>query len=414
MGLGKQSERPEDEANLLDYWRVAAKRKWLIVGLTLGSMFSAGFYCYFIATKIYESRAAILAPKETAAGAGLAAALGGAGQFLGVLPGSASNRDAFVAILKSDTMAAELVDRFRLKEHYVVRFDQDAMKVLRAVSRISVSKEGAIVVQVEDPDPKMAADIANAYVAQLDRLFAKMGTAEGGQQRAFIADRIEKTEKGLREAEEALRRFQEQHKAVVLPEQSKGAIEAAAKVRGEIAAAGVQLEAMRAYATETNPNVVQQTKLIEELKRQLAMMQYGQLDLPPEGGKTGKGRREFHVPFDRVPELGMELIRLTREVKVQEAVFTLLTQQYEQAKIQEAKDTPTVQVLDRAVPAQRKAKPRTVLTMAVAGGLALFIALVVSFFLEYLSEVRAQIPASVPQASRSRTPSIPTLEHGEQ
>jgi uncharacterized protein involved in exopolysaccharide biosynthesis len=394
MGLGKQHERPEDEANLLDYWRVAAKHKWLVLGLTLGSMFFAGVYCYFIATKIYESRAAVLAPKESAAGAGLAAALGGAGQFLGgaLLP-SSTNRDAFIAILKSDTMAAELVQRFRLKEYYKVDYEQDAMKVLREASAISASKEGAIVVQVEDRDPKMAADIANAYVAQLDRLFAKMGTAEGGQQRAFVADRIEKTEKGLREAEEALRRFQEQHKAVVLPEQSKGAIDAAAKVRGEIAAAEVQREAMRAYATETNPNVVQQTKLIAELKRQLAMMQYGQLDLPAEGGKAGKGRQEFHVPFDRVPELGMELIRLTREVKVQEAVFTLLTQQYEQAKIQEAKDTPTVQILDRAVPAQRKAKPRTVLSMAVAGCLALFMSLVVSFFLEHLAELRAQTTA---------------------
>ncbi len=382
----------DDEVNLLDYWRVLTKRKWLILGVTFISAFVTGFYCYFIATKIYQSRASILAPKESSdGGMGLAAALAGsgAGQFLaGLIPTGGTNRDAFVAILKSRTMAEELVDRFKLKEYYNATFKEQAIRTLENVTDIAVSKEGVISVTIEDKDPKLAADIANAYVSQLDRLFVKMGTTEGSRQRAFIADRLEKTEKALREAEDALRRFQEENKAVVLTEQSRGAIDATAKVRGEIAAAEVQLEAMRSYATEDNPNVIQQRKLVQELKRQLAQMQYAKLDLPAESGGSGQGRQEFHVPFGKIPELGMELIRLTREVKVQEAVFTLLTQQFEQAKLQEAKDTPTVQILDRAVPAEQKSRPRTVMSMALSGMLSLFVTVFLAFFLEYVERMK--------------------------
>lgn len=390
-----RDEWVEDEINLLDYWQVIAKHKLLILGLTLASVFAVGFHSYYIAVKIYESKASILAPKESSGGAAGFSALmaggGGAGQFLGgLISGSGSNRDTFIAILKSRTMAEDLVDRFKLKHYYNAKFKEQAIRAVQGATDITVSKEGVIVIKVQDSDAKLAADIANAYVTQLDRLFVKMGTTEGTRQRAFIADRMEQTEKALRQAEEALRRFQERNKAVVLPEQSKGVIDSSAKLRAEIAAAEVQFEAMRTYATESNPNVIQHKTRIQELKRQLAQMQYEKIDLPAASATPGTSRQEFHVPFTKVPELGMELVRLTREVKVQEAVFTLLTQQYEQAKIQEAKDTATVQLLDRAVPAEFKSKPQTVKNMAVAGVVSLFITIILAFVIDSVQRARRQ------------------------
>ncbi len=395
MSGESRDERSDSDINLLDYWRVLSKRKRLVIGLPLLAAFAVGFNCYFLATKIYESKASILAPKESTGGTGgLAVALaasGGAPFLGGLLPPGSSNRDAFVAILKSRTMAGELVDRFALQKYYDVEFREQAIDALQGYTEISVSKEGIITVKVEDKDPKLAADIANSYFAYLDRLFVRMTRTEAGTQRAFIADRLEKTEKALREAEEALRRFRDRNKAVVLDEQSKGAITATAQIRAEIAAAEVQLESMRTYATENNPNTVQQKIRIQELKRQLAQIQYGKgLDLPPEVASSGPGRQEMHVPFVKVPELAVELIRLTRDVKIQEGIFTLLTQQYEQAKIQEAKDTPTVQVLDVAVPAHRKSKPKTILSSAFAGGLVLFAVVFYSFFREYIERLRSR------------------------
>lgn len=195
----------------------------------------------------------------------------------------------------------------------------------------------------------------------------------------------------MKQAEQALRRFQESNKTVVLDAQLRAGLEAAAQVRGQIAAAEVQLEVMRAFATESNPQVMQQKRQIEEMKRQLAQMQYSRgLDLPSESANPGQRRQEFYVPTAKVPELGIELARLTRDVKVQETVFTVLTQQYEQAKIAEARDTPTVQLLDKAVPAERKSKPKTRQNMAIAGALSLFVGIFLAFFLEYLERIRRQ------------------------
>jgi uncharacterized protein involved in exopolysaccharide biosynthesis len=365
----------------------------MILGLTFVSVFVAGFYTYFMMTKIYESKASILAPKESGGGgAGLAAALAasGAGQFLGALiPQGGMNRDVFIAILKSRTMAQDLVERFNLKEYYKAKYTEDTIKGLQGATDISVSKEGAISVKVEDKDPKLAADIANAYVTNLDRLFAKLGTTDASRQRAFITDRLEKTEKALRQAEEALRRFQENNKAIVVQEQAKSAVEEAAKVKGAIVAAEAQLEFLRTYATDSNPQVIAQKRQLEEMKRQLAQMQYGLgMELPSESRNPGQPRKEFHVPFAKMPEVGMEYIRLVRDVKVQETVHNLLMAQFEQAKINEARDMPTVQLLDKAVAAERKSRPKTVLNMAIAGALSMFVGIFLAFFLEYLERIR--------------------------
>jgi uncharacterized protein involved in exopolysaccharide biosynthesis len=398
MSPEMRDEWQEDEINLLDYWRVLWKRKWMIVGLVFVVVFWVGYYSYFVMPKIFESKVSILGPRDSSGGgAGLAAALAasGAGQLLGGLMPGGGNSQVFLAILKSRTMALDLVDRFKLKEYYKAKFTEGAIRGVQGATNISVSKEGVISVKVEDKDPKLAADIANAYIMNLDRMFSKLGTTDASRQRAFIVDRLEKTEKDLRQAEDSLRRFQERNKAIAMEGQARVAIDAAALLKGQIVAAEVQLEAIRAFATENNPQVQQQRRQIEEMKRQLAQMQYGQgLLLPSEKGTSGEQRQEFQVPFAKVPELGMELIRLMREVKVQETVFTLLTQQFEQAKIAEARDTPVVQVLDKAVPAEMKSKPKTTQNMAIAGALSLFTGIFLAFFLEYVERVRKQAPVS--------------------
>lgn len=395
METTSRQVRREDEVTLLDYWRVMRKHGLMILGITCVSVVAAGFTSYFLMTKIYESRATILAPKESGGGGGggsLLAALaasGGRQVFGDILPSMNTNRDAFIAILKSRTMAQELVDKFNLKDYFKAQFTIDAIRALERGSDIRVSKEGVISVTVEDKDPKLAADVANAYITNLDRLFAKMGTTDASRQRAFIAERLDKTEKSLRQAEEVLRRFQESNKAVVMQEQSKSAIEETAKLRAQIVTAEGQLEFTRTYSTENNPQVLQQRRQIDELKRQLGQMQFGHgMDLPPESLNSGQPRRELHLPFTKVPEMEMELIRLTRDVKVQEGVYSLLTSQFEQAKIAEARDMPSVQILDRAVPAERKSKPITVLNMAIAGTVSLFVGILLAFFLEYVGDIK--------------------------
>lgn len=388
-------ESDEDEVNLLDYLRVLKKRGRMILGLCFVSVATAFVLSYFVLPKIYESTASILPPAEPKGGGGLSTLLAasGAAQVLGgVLPLPSSNKDIFVAMLKSRTMADEVIRQFDLVRVHDLEKSaapmRDARNRLKDATDVRVSKEGVISVTVEDRDAKRAADMANFYLATLDRLNRTLNVTEAGRNRGFIESRLKETERDLRRAEEDLRGFQERNKAVVLQDQAKAAVEGAAKLKGEIMAAEVQLEVVRGFSTEQNPQVIHLKTQIEEMKRQFARMQYGQgMELPTFSKNPGEAHPEIVVPFARVPRVGLDLARLTREAKVQQTVFELLTQQYEQVKIAEARDSPIVQVLDRAVPAEWKSKPKTTLNMALAGALSLFAAIFLAFFLEYWARI---------------------------
>ncbi len=384
------SRTDDDEVNLLNYAVVIWRYRWLILGLCVMAVLTA-----FISTirmpKIYESTTTLLGPKE-----------GGAGGFLGGLaasgllqqpglsvPSFTPNRDMLVSVLKSRTVAQAVVERFRLQERYRARYLEDAIKGLRGATDISL-REGVISLKVEDTDPRLAAAIANFYVAELDRLVAQFGTGEAGRQRVFLIEQLARAKTDLDAAEEALRRFQEQNRAIALKEQTSRAIDAAARLKGEIMAAEVQLQVMRNFATEANPEMVALRRRIEELKRQLAQTQYGDDLSRLQSPGQGRDRRDFTVPLPRVPGMGLELARLTRDMKVQETLVTLLNQHLEQARIAEARDLPVVQVLDRAVPAERPSKPRLRRDLAMAGMIGLLVGLVLAFLLEYLPNLSRQ------------------------
>src|SRR5262249_23841341 len=169
------------------------------------------------------------------------------------------------------------------------------------------------------------ADTANPYVDQLDQLVVHFGTGDAGRQRGFLAEQLARAKVSLDGAEDELRRFQEKNRAVALQEQTKGAIETAARLKGEIMATQVQLRVMRSFATEANPELWALRRRLDEMNRQFAQMQYG--EEAQRGTTQDKRRGEYGVPIVRVAEVGVELARLTREVKVQETLVVLLTQQ---------------------------------------------------------------------------------------
>jgi len=399
MDEGRLLRRLDDEeVNLLDYWRVVHTHVRLIIVFCLIAVLATIGYSLWL-PKIYESTATMLTPDERGGRSlGLATALAASGVAQALpglsMPSLTPQRDIFVSILKSRTMAEDVVQRFDLQERYKAPFLSDAITRLSGATTVSLSKDGMISVKVQETDPQLAADLANFYVANLDQMLSRFATTEASKQRVFIADRLAETEGELRHAEEALLQFQETNKVIALQEQAKGAVETAAHLKGEIMASEVQLEVMRKFATDANPEVVKLKQRIQEMKRHLAQMQYGKgWVLPAENHNPGEPRNEIHIPFAQVPELGIELARLMRDVKVQETVYSLLTQQLEQAKIAEARDMPTVQALDKAVPADRKSKPKLSFNMAVAGITSLFVGILLAFFLEYLAGVK-QSPLS--------------------
>jgi len=189
----------------------------------------------------------------------------------------------------------------------------------------------------------------------------------------------------MAKAEDALRDFQAKNKTVAVEAQAKVMIEAAAIIQGQITAQEVQLQVMGSYLSPENPDIARIRSNVAELKKQLATMGTGR---DSKGVLSGE---RLHPAMVAVPDLALQFGRLFRQVKVQETLFTLLTSQHEQAKIAEARDTPTVQVLDPAVPADKRTRPRVLLNVAVAGVLAFVVSIFVAFFLDYRARVR-QLP----------------------
>ena len=349
---------------LLDHASAIRRSRTLIIVLLLVAVAGAAIYSV-LAPPLYEGTASLLSPKEDSGSSMMSGLLAsGLVSSLGLASSSTPNRDLLIGVLKSRTIAEAVVTRFALQERYRKKFAEDAVKKLQKdMSRVDVGKDGIIVLTLWDWDAKLAADMANHWLDVADRIVAKYGTSEAGRQRAFITDQLARSRENLAKAEEALRVFQERNRAIVLQDQTRGAIEAAARLKGEVVASEVQLQVLRSFATDANPEVAALKQRISEMKRQLIAVQYGD--------KAPVATRDFHVPFVRVPEVGLDLIRLTRDVKVEETVVGLLTQQLEQSRITEAKDLPIVQVLDPAIPAARPSRPRPLLNIAVAalGGL---------------------------------------------
>jgi len=368
-----------DEVTLFDYWQVISKRKWGIIAL--GAVMTMGtLVVSFLLPKIYESTATLLPQLESNNGVGLGAlfasgAASSAAQSLGIsLPGSpATPTDVFTAMLKSRIMADDIIRRFDLMEHYETKTMHDARGSLEGATRIVVTKEKVIKVAVEDRDPQLASDIANFYVSNLDRLNQTLSVSKARENRKFIEQRVAETQTALVKVEDALKEFQTQNRTVAIEAQSKAMIEATAMIQAQIMAQEVQLQVMGSYLSSNNPEIARVQSSISELRKQLQIM---------ETGKSGKER----LPGDRlrpaitsVPTLALEYGRLARDLKVQETLYALLISQYEQAKLTEARDTPTVQVLDPAIPAERKSRPKILLNVLIAGILSLFVGLFWAF-----------------------------------
>lgn len=368
----------DDEMRLRQYGAAVLRYKWLVLAVIVVGVLAA-FAVTLRTPKVYESSTTLLIPKEGGGGGFLStiAASGLIQQIPGLsIPSLSPNRDVLLSILKSRTLADAVIERLKLQERYRARF-QDPTSDRQRTTTIALSKEGLISVKVEDADPLFAAEMANYHVEELNRLVVEFGVGEASHQRVFIAGQLPLARRDLQTAEESLLRFQQHNRVVVLQEQTQGAIAAAARLKGEIMAAEVQLAAMRHFATEANWEFGNLKRRVDEMKRQLAQMQYGD---ELEKNRRAGSRQEIYVPFAKVPEVGLELARLTRDVKVQEALVTFLTQQLEQARISEAKQVPIARVLDPAIPATIHSKPsmrfNLVLAAAVSSLVGVFLAIV--------------------------------------
>jgi uncharacterized protein involved in exopolysaccharide biosynthesis len=394
----------------------------------LGKAFLAGLVtgCLvaFLIPARYESSAQLM-PPDNQSGSGLAmlAALtaksggggGGLGAVAGDLLGVKSSGALFVGILSSRTVEDRLVERFQLKKVYSVQLEEDARKKLAENTSVSEDrKTGIIAITVTDREPKRAAGIAQAYVEELNQLVAELSTSAAHRERVFLGERLSAVKQDLDDASQKFSQFASKNTAIDIKDQGRAMVEAASVLQGQMVAAESELKGLEQIYTPNNVRVRAVQARISELQRQLEKL----------GGKGfGDPSQEtdssYHLypSIRELPLLGVTWADLYRRTRIQEIVYETLTQQYELAKVQEAKETPSVKVLDAARLPERKSFPPRLLIASFMGFLFLGVAVFgISlhnqwdetndtdpekvFAREVLQTVKAQMPWATPNGSR--------------
>lgn len=381
----QQQNLYEDEINLLDYWRVLVNHKGLI-GLIVTVAIVTSIIYSLLLPKIYAAKTSILPPQqEGSSSLGIISQLpSGLGGLAGGFLGAKSPADLWVGILKSQTVMDAIVNRFDLMKSFETKTLEDARKSLTGMVKITKSKEDIISITVEDKDPNRAAALASAFVEELDKVNKNIVMTSGGRMRAFVEKRLKEAKDELTRKEEELKEFQEKNRAVKLDDQSKAIIVAIGAVKGQLMAKEVELQTFLSYATPNNPQAEILKTQTEELKERLRELEEGKR-IP-----DNPSPKDIFIPASKIPDLALQYARLLRDGKVQGTLYEFLTQQYEMARIQEAKDSPTVQVLDVAKVPEKRIKPKRRQIVLLSTFTAAFLAIFLVFFLEYIEKVRIQ------------------------
>src|SRR5271157_3233127 len=370
-----QPEIDRDKADVIEILLVLAQEKKRILLITMAAAVLATIVA-FLLPKMYTATATILPPQQKQSA--LNSMIGQIGVIAGLGAsdlGLKNPADLFVAMLTSRTIEDNLINRFDLRKVYRVRRYQDARKKLDERSEIIATKEGLISISVSDRDAQRAAEIANAYVEELHFLNQNLAITEAAQRRQFFEQQINAEREELSRAELALKQVQEKTGLVQADAQGKAIIESVADMRAQVAIHEVQLQAMRSYATPNNPDLKRAETELAGLRGQLA-----KLERNP--GALGNGNTG--IPTRQLPQVESEYIRGLRDLKYHEALYEFLGKQLEAARIDEGQNAVLVQVVDHAVPPERKSSPKRMLIVLVSAGTAFLLACLGVLFMEVL------------------------------
>ena len=371
-----QQTFPEEEnINLLELLRVIARRKTLIFRICGATVVLA--LCYSLALKnVYTASAKILPPQKDSGG-GLSALLsqaGGLAALAGGVGGLGGSTDLYLGILKSRSVADAVIKRLNLQQEFKTKTIDDTRKKLDGVVKFKAGKDGIIAIDADSKDPKKAAQLANTFVDELGRRSIELNLSKAGTERMFLEKRLEVVKQELRTAENDMKAFQEKYKTFKADSQATVAIEGIARLKAEIITKETQLASLRNSMTDENSDVKMLQAGIARLKSQL-------------GSMTGNGGSDVIPAVGNIPGLGVEYVRKMRELKLQEAIFEQLTKQYEVAKINEAKDTSSIQILDEAVVPVKKSKPKRSLIVLLAAFASFFASICIVFIQEYFAKL---------------------------
>lgn len=368
LPLETRTESGSLEFDFLDILLILAARKLLIVLTTLVFAAIAAVLVFFVIRPMYTGKAQIMPPQQEQSGlsalmsqVGALSSLAGGGEGGGL--GLKNTSDLYVGLLKSETVANDLVKQFDLVHLYREKRLSQAQRELARRSTFLVGKDSLISISVEDHDPNRAAAMANAYVSELDGLNSHLAITQAAQRRLFYEQQLAQEKDKLADAEVALKQTEESTGAIAPTGQTENVIRQIAQVEAGITSREVELDALRTSSTDENPNVVRLNTELDSLRSQLQEIESGQQKHRPG---------DISITTADVPTVGLEYIRKERDVKYHQLLFDLLARQYEAARIDEAKAAPLIQVVDPAKTPDWKSGPHRLLWVAISALLGLF------------------------------------------
>jgi tyrosine-protein kinase Etk/Wzc len=353
----------QEDLTFLDFLLIITRRKKLI-GIVTAVCAGLALILAFALPQEYTATVIILPPQgNSSMSSMLASQLSG---MNGAVSGMASSmlgmkniNDMYVSMLKSQSVEDSVVRRYGLQSEYRKKYLVDARKALENHTKIDGStKDGLIRLSFTDRDQNRSAEIANGYVEQFKNLSQHLAITEASQRRVVFENQLEKTKVDLENADEALKKTQLSTGMVQVDGQARAMIDSAARLRAQIVAKEVQIQAMRSYAGDENPALTQAQTELDGLR-----VQFNKL----VGSKGGTADDVF-LPKGAVPQAGLEYVRRLRDVKYYEAIFEILAKQLELAKLDEAREGAFIQVVDPATTPEKKSFPKRGLLMI--GGLA--------------------------------------------
>lgn len=377
---------PEPKSfDLFDFLLVLSEYRKTIT-LSIGISTAIGILICIFVRPTFTATAIILPPQQ---GQSLATMMGQL-SALASLAGAAGGNNAFktpadmyIGILESRTIADNLISKYHLQELYKARGMEDARLALKNNSRFLAGKDGLIHINVEDHDPNRASELTNAYVDELYSMNSHLAITEAAQRRVFFDQELADEKSALGTAEEELKKTAQQTGIIHLGGQAESIIRSLAVLRAEIASREVEINSMRMFATEQNPVTVRIREEINALRQQLSKLE--------NDPRSQELTDTVGISVERMPAVSLEYVRKLRDVKYHETLYELLAKQYEAARIDEAKAAPVIQVVDRAVPPDKKSGPHRLWILLGCGFMGFVIGYVVAIVTRALRRA-AQIP----------------------
>jgi uncharacterized protein involved in exopolysaccharide biosynthesis len=333
----------------------------------------------FLTPKRYESVSRLMPPEQPSSGAAMLAALAGhsmgglsgLGSLAGLLGGGRTSTALFIDLLHSRTIADHVIDRFNLQHVYRKRYRIDTVKYLaRHTTVVDDKKSGVITITFSDTDPRRAQAITQAYLDELNRMVTFANTSSARREREFIEKRLVSVQAELQSAEKALGQFSSSNVTLDIKEQTHAMVDAAAKLQGELIVGQSELDSLQQIYGEGNVRVRAARARIGVLKNELTKMSGSASSDDSDKSSSGESN-ELYPSLRQIPRLAVPYADLYRRVRIEETVFELLSQQYEMARIEEAKDTPVVAVIDQPLVAEKKSFPPRLLMILLLTTLAL-------------------------------------------